>query len=113
MKFDIMVGGVETRFPEFELYQKDNIVLIDFIGLSNEEYDFLVAETTKKANKKIGLEENNKLLLLMFVDDNIQYAVDLGDKFDLVSNKTKKGDGVGFSYTRKDGQVYEQMTVFS
>ena len=106
MKFNMMIGGVETLFPEAEVcfFKEKNALVIYFLKLSKE-----VLNKTKikiKTNQSsLRIEENYLVLTLK----DLQYAYDL--------NKNKKiiplymnGASLGFAFEDEDGKMLDIET---
>ena len=72
MKFNMMIGGVETLFPETEVRydKKENEVIIFFLKIKKDDL-IRTEKYIKKANLRI--EENYLVLKLK----DFQYAYDL------------------------------------
>lgn len=104
MKFKMMIGGVETLFPEAEIRysKKTNEVIVFFLKIK-KEYLLRTEKYIKKAEIKI---EGDYLILKL---KDFQYAYDL--------NKNKKlmqlyinGAILGFAFEDEVGKLLEIET---
>lgn len=104
MKFNMMIGGVETLFPETEVRydKKENEVIIFFLGLKKDD----IIRTEKKINKSnLRIEEN--YLILRFED--FQYAYDL-NKNKKIMNLYMNGASLGFAFEDENGNMLDIAT---
>ena len=104
MKFNMMIGGVETLFPEAEVRydKKENEVIIFFLGLKKDD----IIRTEKKINKSnLRIEEN--YLILRFED--FQYAYDL-NKNKKIMNLYMNGASLGFAFEDENGNMLDIET---
>ena len=101
MKFNMMIGGVETLFPKVEArYFKDkNRIIIYFLKNNQKNLDRI----KKNINNSIMKFEDDFLVLLL---KDFQYAFSLEGYDDLIS-LYNSGVGVGFAFEDEDGKLLE------
>ena len=104
MKFNMMIGGVETLFPETEVRydKKENEVIIFFLKIKKDDL-IRTEKYIKKANLRI--EENYLVLKLK----DFQYAYDLNEcpqLMDLYMN----GASLGFAFEDENGNMLDIAT---
>ena len=106
MKFNIMIGGVETLFPEAEVcfFKEKNALVIYFLKLSKE-----VLNKTKikiKTNQSsLRIEENYLVLTLK----DLQYAYDLNQTEQLIDLYIS-GATLGFAFEDENGNMLDIET---
>lgn len=105
MKFSLEVGGVDTIFPSFKLYdnEKESCILFNFSGLSKE--DILVFEDAD--DRRLLVNQDVGIVALYLPKYNKQFAAQLppGDHrlIDFFSGKIE----ISFSYIDGDKQREE------
>ncbi len=104
MKFNIMIGGVETLFPEVELRKAKEKHKIVIFFLKIKEKDLIRTEKNmKKANLRI--EENYLVLNLK----DFQYAYDL-NQYPQLMDLYMSGYSLGFAFEGEDGNILDIAT---
>ena len=106
MKFNMIIGGVETLFPKASVcYSKeDNEIVIYFLNTKKEDINKL-KETLK--TKKISLKIENNFII--FKLKRIQYAFDITEYKNIVS--VYDGGGyIGFAFEDEDGKLIDIET---
>ena len=101
MKFNMMIGGVETLFPEAEIRWSKNTseVVICFLNIKTE--DLL---RTEKNIKKAHLRIENDYLILKLKD--FQYAYDLNQNENLM-NLYMQGFSLGFAFKDENDNMLD------
>ena len=104
MKFNMMIGGVETFFPETDVrfFKEQNEIIIFFINIKKDQLKHI--ENNMK-NSKVKIEGNYIILLLK----NIQYAYDLNKSPRLMEDYLKGAD-LGFAFEDEDGKLLDIAT---
>ena len=104
MKFNMMIGGVETLFPETEVRydKKENEVIIFFLKIKKDDL-IRTEKYIKKANLRI--EENYLVLKLK----DFQYAYDLNKNTKLMQLYIN-GAILGFAFEDEVGKLLEIET---
>ena len=95
MKFNIMIGGVETLFPETEvmLFKEKNKIVIYFLHLNKE-----ILKNTKEKITQASLRVEENYLVLKLKD--FQYAVNL-DKYPNLIKTYSSGTKLRFALKMK------------
>ena len=106
MKFNMMIGGVETLFPEAEVcfFKETNDLVIYFLNL-NEEILNKTKSNIETNQTSLRIEENYLVLKLK----NLQYAFDLNKNKKLI-NLYMNGANLGFAFEYKDGKMLDIAT---
>ena len=104
MKFNMMIGGVETLFPETDgrFFKEDNEIIIYFLNIKKENFKHIL-DNIKKS--KLTIEEDYFLLKLK----NIQYAYNISKNPKLIASYLN-GCGLGFAFEGEDGKLLEMET---
>ena len=104
MKFNMMIGGVETLFPDAEIRysKKTNEVVICFLKIKKED---LIR--TEKNIKKAHLRIENDYIILKLKD--FQYAYDL-NQYPQLMDLYMNGSGLGFAFEGEDGNILDIAT---
>ena len=104
MKFNIMIGGVETLFPEVELRKSKerNEIIIFFLKIKKDD---LIR--TEKNIKKASLRIEENYLVLKLKD--FQYAYDL-NKNKKIMNLYMNGASLGFAFEDENGNMLDIET---
>jgi len=104
MKFKMMIGGIETIFPEAEVryFRKDNEIVIYFLKL-NKEYLHKIEKNIMSS--KLIMEGNYLILLLK----DFQYAYDLNESPKLM-DLYMGGSGLGFAFEDENGKLLDIKT---
>ena len=104
MKFKMMIGGIETLFPEAEIRysKKTNEVIVFFLKIKKE--DLL---RTEKYIKKAEIKIEGDYLIIKLKD--FQYAYDLNQNENLM-NLYMQGFNLGFVFEDEDGKLLEIET---
>ena len=106
MKFNIMIGGVETLLPEAEVcfFKEKNALVIYFLKLSKEVLNKTkIKIKTKKASLRI--EENYLVLKLK----DFQYAYNLNQNENLI-DLYMNGTGLGFAFKDENDKLLNVST---
>ncbi len=92
MKFKMIVGGIETIFPEFQIchFENENEMVIYFLK-TNKENEGKIKKNIN--NPKLKIEGNFLVLLL----GDIQYALDL-DGYEILIDFYNNGGKIGFAF---------------
>ncbi len=101
MKFNMMIGGVETLFPEADVryFKNDEKIVVYFLKLNNE-----VLNRTKENMKKANLRLENEFLVLLLND--FQYALDL-KKFPNLLDTYNSGIYLRFAFEDENGKLLD------
>ena len=104
MKFNVMIGGVETLFPEVELRKSKerNEIIIFFLKIKKDDL-IRTEKNIKKANLRI--EENYLVLKLK----DFQYAVNL-DKYPNLIKTYSSGTKLRFAFEDENGNLLDIPT---
>ena len=104
MKINMMIGGVETLFPETDVryFKKENEVVIYFLKLKKEE---LIKIEKNIKDAKLIIEGNYIMLLLK----DFQYACNL-KKSPKLMELYLNGSGVGFAFENENGILLDIAT---
>lgn len=104
MKFNMMIGGVETIFPEADVryFKEDKEIVIYFLKTDNKN----AQRISKNINKtKLKLEGN--YLVLIFKD--FQYAYNLEQSPKLIELYAS-GNSIGFAFEDENGKILDIAT---
>ena len=101
MKFNMMIGGVETLFPEVELRKSKerNNIIIFFLKIKKDD---LIR--TEKNIKKASLRIEDNYLVLKLKD--FQYAVNL-DKYPNLIKTYSSGTKLRFAFEDENGNILD------
>ena len=104
MKINMMIGGVETLFPETEVRydKKENEVIIFFLKIKKDD---LIR--TEKYIKKAEIKIEGDYLILKLKD--FQYAYDL-NKNKKIMNLYMNGASLGFAFEDENGNMLDIAT---
>ena len=104
MKFNMMIGGVETLFPEAEVYyyEKKNEVVIFFLKINKED---LRRTEQNMRHAQIRIEENHLILKLK----DFQYAYNLNQNENLI-DLYMNGTGLGFAFKDENDKLLNVST---
>ena len=104
MKFNIMIGGVETFFPENDVcyFKEKNKMVIYFLKIKEE---YLEKIKQNIFNISLRLEENYLILLIK----DFQYAVNL-DKYPNLIKTYSSGTKLRFAFEDEDGNILDIAT---
>ena len=104
MKFDIIVGGVKTKFPEFEIrfLEEDNEIVVYFLKISKEEEE-IIKNNIKHPNLNI---ENGFLNLNL---KEIQYSIEI-EGYETIIDFYENGGLLGFAFEDINGKLLEIKT---
>ena len=104
MKFNMMIGGVETLFPETEvmLFKEKNKIVIYFLHLNKE----ILKNTTEKITQANLRIEDNYLVLKL---KDFQYAVNLY-KYPNLIKIYSSGTKLRFAFEDEDGNILDIAT---
>ena len=104
MKFNIMIGGVETLFSEVELRKSKerNEIIIFFLKIKKDD---LIR--TEKNIKKASLRIEENYLVLKLKD--FQYAYDL-NQYPQLMDLYMSGYSLGFAFEGEDGNILDIAT---
>ncbi len=104
MKFNMMIGGVETLFPETEvmLFKEKNKIVIYFLHLNKE-----ILKNTKEKITQANLRIEDNYLVLKLKD--FQYAVNL-DKYPNLIKTYSSGTKLRFAFEDEDGNILDIAT---
>ena len=101
MKFNMMIGGIETLFPENDAcyFEEENRIIVYFLNI-----DKVFLDRIKKCiNKPIMKFEENYLLLIL---NDFQYALNLKD-YSTIVDLYFKGVGIGFAFEDENGKLLD------
>ena len=104
MKFNMMIGGVETLFPETEvmLFKEKNKIVIYFLHLNKE----ILKNTKEKITQaRLRIEENYLVLKLK----DFQYAYNLNQSENLI-DLYMNGTGLGFAFKDENDKLLNVST---
>ena len=106
MKFNMMIGGVETLFPEAEVcfFKETNDLVIYFLNL-NEEILNKTKSNIETNQTSLRIEENYLVLTLK----DLQYAYDL-NKNKKIMNLYMNGASLGFAFEDENGNMLDIET---
>ncbi len=101
MKFNMMIGGVETLFPETDVryFKEDNEIIIYFLNIKKDNVKHILKHI-KKSELRI---ENDYFLLKL---KNIQYAYNIKKTPQLIKTYLN-GCGLGFAFEDENGKLLE------
>ncbi len=101
MKFNMMIGGVETIFPDVDVryFENKKRVIVYFLKINNKDTE----KIKKYIIKPIMKFEDNFLVLLL---KDFQYALNLDGYEELIS-LYENGVGVGFAFENEDGKLLD------
>ena len=104
MKFNIMIGGVETLFPETDVrfFKEDNEIIIYFLNIKKENLNHILEHIK---TSKLRIEDDYFLLKLK----NIQYAYNIKKSPKLIDSYLK-GCGLGFAFEDENGNMLDIET---
>ena len=104
MKFKMMIGGIETLFPEAEIRysKKTNEVIVFFLKIKKE--DLL---RTEKYIKKAEIKIEGDYLILKLKD--FQYAYNLNQNENLI-DLYMNGTGLGFAFKDENDKLLNVST---
>ena len=104
MKFNMMIGGVETLFPETEvmLFKEKNKIVIYFLHLNKE-----ILKNTKEKITQANLRIEDNYLVLKLKD--FQYAVNLDKYLNLIKTYSS-GAKLRFAFEDEDGNILDIAT---
>ncbi len=104
MKFNMMIGGVETLFPKVDVryFKEKNKIVIYFLKIKQEDIQ-RIEKNIREA--KLRLEGN--FLVLIFKD--FQYAYDLNESPNLIDLYTT-GIRLGFAFEDENGKMLDIAT---
>lgn len=73
MEFKLEIGGYETVFPQYEIYEQPEInkVIFNFLDLTSGQYDIFCSAKIKK----IFIEEENNIICFRCVNENLQFSI--------------------------------------
>lgn len=104
MKFNMMIGGVETIFPEADVryFKEDKKIVVYFLNLNDE-----VLNKTKKNIKQANLRVESQFLVLLLND--FQYALDLKN-FSNLLELYNSGIYLRFAFEDENGNLLDIPT---
>ena len=104
MKFNMMIGGIETFFPETDVryFKEDNEIIIYFLNIKKDKLKH-IENNIKNSTLKI---EGNYLILLL---NDIQYAHDLNNSPKLMQTYLSGAD-LGFAFEDENGNILDIAT---
>ena len=104
MKFNMMIGGVETLFPETEvmLFKEKNKIVIYFLHLNKE-----ILKNTKEKITQANLRIEDNYLVLKLKD--FQYAYNLNQNENLI-DLYMNGTGLGFAFKDENDKLLNVST---
>lgn len=99
MKFNMMIGGVETLFPEVQIcyFEKDHEMVVYFLN-TNKENAKRIENNIK--SPKLRLEGNFLILLLK----DFQYAFNI-EGYETLIDFYNNGGNIGFAFEDEDGKI--------
>ncbi len=107
MKFNMMINGIETLFPDAEVhyFKEDNKLVIYFLNLNKEVIKRIEKNIQNLKKVKLRIEEN---FLVLNVKD-FQCAYDLNKTPNLIDLYTG-GIKLGFAFEDEDGKLLDIET---
>ena len=104
MKFNIMIGGVETFFPENDVcyFKEKNKMVIYFLKTKQENIEKIIKNMK---NQKLKLEDNFLILNLK----EFQYAFDMRG-YEKIMDFYNTGGKIGFAFEDESGNLLDIPT---
>ena len=104
MKFNMMIDGVETLFPEFKIchFQEDNEIVVYFLNTSQKDI-----ERIKKYIKKPILKFEDQYIILFLKE--FQYAFDMRG-YEKIMDFYNTGGKIGFAFEDESGNLLDIPT---
>ena len=104
MKFNMVVGGVETLFPEIQVvfFQEKNKMVIYFLKTKQENIEKIIKNMK---NQKLKLEDNFLILNLK----EFQYAFDMRG-YEKIMDFYNTGGKIGFAFEDESGNLLDIPT---
>ena len=104
MKFNMMIGGVETLFPETDVcyFKEKNKMVIYFLKTKQENIEKIIKNMK---NQKLKLEDNFLILNLK----KFQYAFDMRG-YEKIMDFYNTGGKIGFAFEDESGNLLDIPT---
>ena len=104
MKFNMMIGGVETLFPETDVcyFEEKNKMVIYFLKTKQENIEKIIKNMK---NQKLKLEDNFLILNLK----EFQYAFDMRG-YEKIMDFYNTGGKIGFAFEDENGNLLDIPT---